>query len=144
MNNKVYNRYSCLSPSFNSIFGHVNTTCRGNPSGGTVTFIPILRSPGLYTPTKPREQLCQHAQKAAACSAALCTNRITSPCLYLAARKVWVEVRKCLSQLERCSIRHQQCDTFFTLPQHSEIRNRYLTLQSGRKMVLLQPFWFHC
>lgn len=59
--NKVYDSHSCLSPSFYSIFGHMNTTCRGTPTNGTVPVIPIHG-----TPTKPREQLRQHAQNSAA------------------------------------------------------------------------------
>lgn len=67
MNNKVYDRHSCLSPSFYSFFGHMNTSCRGNPTDGAVPVIPILGgSPELYSPTKPQGQLCQHAQNATA------------------------------------------------------------------------------
>lgn len=125
MNNKVYDRHSCLSPSFYSSFGQVNTTCRGNPSGGTVTVIPILGSPGLLGSHKATRAALATCPKGCCLSSALCTNRITSPCLYLAAREVWEKVRKCLSQLGRCSIRQQQSDTFFTLPQHSGIGSQY-------------------
>lgn len=125
MNNKVYDRHSCLSPSFYSSFGQVNTTCRGNPSGGTMTVVPILGSPGLLGPHKAtRAALLPTCPKGCCLSSALCTNRITSPCLYLAARKVWEKVRKCLSQLGRCSI-SSSLDTFFTLPQHSGIGRQY-------------------
>lgn len=80
-------------------------------------------------------------------SAALCTDRITSPCLYLAARKMWVKVGKCCPRWKGGALDINKSETFFTLcpsTVQSGATVRILASKWKKETVLLQSFWFHC
>lgn len=99
--NKVYDRHSCLSPSFYSIFGHMNTTCKGEPTDGTVPVIPIRGTPQSHESSSanmPKILLLEFC-----CS----LHRITSLPLPCSQKNVG-EGGEVLFQLGRWSIRHQQ------------------------------------
>lgn len=67
-------------------------------------------------------------------SAALCTNRIASPCLYPAARKMWVKVEKCCPSWKGAALDISKSDTFFTLSSAQRDQEPlFKLLQSGRK-----------
>lgn len=102
-----------------------------------------------FTPHKATRAALPTCPKCCCClsPAALCTDRITSRYLYLAARKMWMKVGKCCPSWKEAALDTSKSETFFILsPSTVESGATILILISKwkKEMVLLQPFWFHC